>query len=214
MKDLTSDLDDKVLKGLQHKVDEANAEASNAKEQLAKKQEDLANLVKDRDELNTKYEGKVAELDGKVNKIEKLNTEVFDLKKTITLNVDEINKSNAETNTLKAQIEDLNKKNEELTNSLTEKDSNIKELNDALVEKDNIIDIQNAKIEKAETEITALQPAAPKTYTSEDRLMCPSCGAVGRDIKAEEDKTKVLSYVGHKPLYAKKNICKKCGYTF
>ena len=214
MKDLTSDLDDKVLKGLQHKIDEANAEASNAKEQLAKKQEELANLAKERDDVKLKYEGKVAELDSKVNELEKLKTEVFDLKKTITLNIDEINKSTGETNTLKAQIEDLNKKNEEITNSLTEKDSKIKELNDALAEKDNIIDAQNAKIEKAETELTALQPVAPTTYTSEDRLTCPSCGAVGKDLKAEEDKSKVLSYVGHTPMYAKRNVCKKCGYIF
>ena len=36
----------------------------------------------------------------------------------------------------------------------------------------------------------------------------------GHDIKTMEDKTKVLSYVGHIPMYAKKNVCKKCGYEF
>jgi hypothetical protein len=40
------------------------------------------------------------------------------------------------------------------------------------------------------------------------------CGAVGHNIKVEEDKTKVLSYVGHIPMYAKKHVCKKCGYDF
>ena len=200
MKDLTSDLDDKVLKGLQHKVDEAEEEVSVAKDQLAKKQEELVNLAKERDELNSKYEGKVNELEG-------LKKEVDEVKSSISSKESEIN-------TLKAQIEDLNKKNEEVTNSLTEKDSKIKELNDALAEKDKIIDAQNAKIEDSEKELTALKPQAPTTYTSEDRLMCPSCGAVGRDIKAEEDKTKILSYVGHTPMYAKKNVCKKCGYSF
>ncbi len=207
MKDLTSDLDDKVLKGLQHKIDEATAEVSELKESLAKKDEDLTGLAKERDELISKYEGKIAELESKSNKLDNLDTEIFDLKKTITLMDDEIN-------ALKAQVEDLTKKNEELTNSLTEKDTKIKELNDVTVEKDKIIDAQNAKIEEAETELTALKPEAPTTYTSEERLMCPSCGATGKDIKSEEDKTKVLSYVGHKPMYAKKNVCKKCGYEF
>ena len=207
MKDLTSDLDDKVLKGLQHKIDEATAEVSELKENLAKKDEELAGLAKERDELNSKYEGKVTELESKSNKFNNLNTEVFDLKKTFTLKDDEIN-------ALKAQIEDLTKKNEESTNSLTEKDTKIKELNDALAKNDNIIEAQNAKIGEAETELTVLKPAAPTQYISEERLMCPSCGAVGKDIKAEEDKTKVLSYVGHTPMYAKKNVCKKCGYEF
>jgi len=40
------------------------------------------------------------------------------------------------------------------------------------------------------------------------------CGSVGGDIKTVEDKTKVLSYVGHIPMYAKKHVCKKCGYEF
>ena len=171
-------------------------------------------MAKEREELNSKYEGKVAELVSKASELEKLNIEVFDLKKTITMKLDEINKSTGENDTLKTQIEDLNKKCEEITNSLTEKDSKIKELNDALAEKDKIIDAQNAKIENSEKELTALKPQAPTTYTSEDRLTCPSCGAVGRDIKAEEDKSKVLSYVGHTPMYAKRNVCKKCGYQF
>jgi len=208
MKDLTSDLDDKVLKGLQHKIDEATAEASELKEKLAKKDEELAGLAKERDELNSKYKGKDKELESKVNELNNLNSEIFDLKKTVTLKVEEIN-------ALNAQVEDLTKKNEELTNFLTEKDTKIKELNDALAEKDNIINVQNTKIEEAETELTALKPTAPTTYTSEDRLMCPSCGAIGKDINQNvEDKTKVLSYVGHKPMYAKKNVCKKCGYEF
>ena len=46
----------------------------------------------------------------------------------------------------------------------------------------------------------------------EERVTCPMCGAI--DVKQVEDKTKVLSYVGHIPIYAKKNQCRKCGYEF
>ena len=200
MKDLTSDLDDKVLKGLQHKINEAKAETDTAKEQLVKKEEELARLAKERDELNSKYEAKVAEF-------AQLKKEADEVKSLLS-------SKEGEVDTLKAQVEDLNKKNEEITNSLSEKDSKIKELNDALADKDKIVDAQNVKIEESEKELTSLKPEATTSYSSEERLMCPSCGAVGKDLKSEEDKTKVLSYIGHKPLYAKKNICKKCGYEF
>ena len=49
---------------------------------------------------------------------------------------------------------------------------------------------------------------------SEKRIKCLNCGAVGKDVKIEEDKTKVLSYMGNIPMYAKKHVCKKCGYEF
>jgi len=43
------------------------------------------------------------------------------------------------------------------------------------------------------------------------RRVCPNCGSTA--IKEVEDKTKILSYIP-KPIYAKKNICTKCGYEF
>ena len=36
----------------------------------------------------------------------------------------------------------------------------------------------------------------------------------GTEIKDIEDKSKVLSYVGHMPMYARKHSCKKCGYEW
>jgi len=54
-----------------------------------------------------------------------------------------------------------------------------------------------------------------KSITSNgDRLKCYKCGSVGKDIKVVEDKSKALSYVGNIPMYAKYNVCKKCGYQF
>jgi hypothetical protein len=74
--------------------------------------------------------------------------------------------------------------------------------------------VQKSQLEKAETELSALKPLEPSAYTSDDRLICPSCGAVGKDIKSEEDKSKVLGYIGHSPMYGKRNVCKKCGEQF
>ncbi|MFW9818090.1 MAG: hypothetical protein ACFFE5_00655 [Candidatus Thorarchaeota archaeon] len=120
----------------------------------------------------------------------------------------------AEVDLFKPKIAELTKTNEELKKNLAEKESKINELNESLAEKENVLNEQSIKLEKAESELSALKPAAPKEYTSEERLICPNCGARGKDLKVEEDKSKVLGYVGHSPLYAKINVCKKCGYKF
>ena len=44
----------------------------------------------------------------------------------------------------------------------------------------------------------------------EGRRTCPSCG--GFDFNAVEDKTQLLSAMGGIKMYAKKYVCKKCGY--
>ena len=102
--------------------------------------------------------------------------------------------------------------------SISEKDSQLEELNNLLLEKDKQLNTQTEHLEEVETELKEFKPpeiGADRGFgTSEERTTCPMCGAVGGDIKTVEDKTKVLSYVGHIPMYAKKNVCKKCGYEF
>lgn len=51
-------------------------------------------------------------------------------------------------------------------------------------------------------------------FVSEEKITCPMCSAVGGKIKTIEGRSKILSYVGHIPMYAKKHVCKKCGYEF
>ncbi|MFX0024206.1 MAG: hypothetical protein ACFE9S_17905 [Candidatus Hermodarchaeota archaeon] len=143
-----------------------------------------------------------------------MNSEIYDLKKTVTLKNDELNKLYAEVDDFKPKIAELTKNNEELKKNLAEKESKINELTESLAKKEKAFNEQTAKLEKAETELSALEPAAPTEYTSEERLVCPNCGARGKDLKTEEDKSKVLGYIGHSPLYAKINVCKKCGYKF
>ena len=58
-----------------------------------------------------------------------------------------------------------------------------------------------------------LEPVSPESdFASDTRIICPMCGNI--DIKTVEDKSSVLSYVGHIPIYSKKYICKKCSYEF
>ncbi len=44
---------------------------------------------------------------------------------------------------------------------------------------------------------------------SESRRVCPKCGST--EFNAVPDKSKILYYVASTPIYAKKNVCKKCG---
>lgn len=196
MKDLTTDLDDKVVKALQNKVSTYEAEIRELKDILEKKDEEIANLGKSRDSLSSELEDtkrKMSELENKANELDKLESEVYDLKKTVTLKDDESNKLNAEVDELKQEVA---------------------KLNDNLKEKEKAFEEQRAKLEKSETELSALKPAEPTEYTSEERLVCPKCGARGKDLKVEEDKSKVLGYVGHSPMYSKTNVCKQCGEKF
>ena len=217
MKDLTTDLDNKVVNALQNKVASYEKEIGELKNILETKDEEIANLAKSKDVISAELEetrSKLTDLESKTGDLDKLNSEVYDLKKTVTLKGDEINKLQAEVDESKPKVAELTNINEELKKDIAEKESKIKELTDAFTEKEKAFDDQISRLEKAETELSALKPAAPTEYTSEERLVCPSCGARGKDLKVEEDKSKVLSYVGHSPLYAKVNVCKKCGYKF
>ncbi|NVM19308.1 MAG: hypothetical protein HWN80_16500 [Candidatus Lokiarchaeota archaeon] len=235
MKDLTTNLDNKVVKALQIKVDSYQTEVSELKEILEKKDEEIANIAKYKDAMSSELEETKSNLEDKTNKLEKIDSEVYDLKKTVTIKENEKNKLCAELDELKQKIEELSnefakkeniitelseeltkKENKitELSEELTNKENKIAELNDTLAEKIKSIEEQKDKLEKAETELSAIKPPEPTEYTSEERLVCPKCGAKGKDLKVEEDKSKVLGYIGHSPLYAKKNVCKKCGEKF
>lgn len=120
----------------------------------------------------------------------------------------------AEVDDFKPKVAELTKNNEELKKDLVEKESKNNELIDYLAEKEKAFNDQKSRLEKAETELSALKPVEPTEYRSEERLVCPKCGARGKDLKVEEDKSKILGYVGHAPMYGKINVCKKCSEKF
>ncbi|MGB5911485.1 MAG: hypothetical protein WBH31_09850, partial [Promethearchaeia archaeon] len=67
---------------------------------------------------------------------------------------------------------------------------------------------------KLETQLAREAEMGAGGFAGDERITCPMCRAVGGNIKTVEYKSKVLSYVGHIPMYAKKHVCKKCGYEF
>ncbi len=186
MKELTSGLEDKVLKGLRNKIDQANAAVSELSEKVTQKDEEIEALRKERDEINLKFVEVTTELGNKAK-------EVVELKNSISSKDEEIK-------TLNFVVDEVNSRIELSNKSL---DQNVE-----------LIDNLKNKLEKAEAELKELKPPEPGEFVSEDRLICPKCGAVGKDIGQQEDKSRVLGYVGHLPMYTKVNVCKKCGNKF
>nr|MDO8113003.1 hypothetical protein [Candidatus Sigynarchaeota archaeon] len=48
--------------------------------------------------------------------------------------------------------------------------------------------------------------------SGDQRVVCPKCG--NTNVKVESDRSRVLSYMGGVPYYAKKYVCKKCATDF
>lgn len=189
---------------MKNKIDVLTAENYDLKSTSTSKDRELNSLKEKVAGLNSELEtskGRITELENQIHELTSSKEN-----ETATLK--------SEVSNLTSKVEELTSKNEEVSKSLSEKESKLGELSKSLEEKEKVMGEQKAHLEKVETELSALKPAEPTAYTSEERLMCPSCGAVGKDIKTEEDKSKVLGYIGHKPMHGKITVCKKCGEKF
>lgn len=78
-------------------------------------------------------------------------------------------------------------------------------------------EVINASSSTTETvkpsEVVERQEAEEKAMEKppvEGRRVCPECG--NTEFRTEEDKTQVLFQQGGMKIYAKRYICKKCGY--
>ena len=133
---------------------------------------------------------------------DKLNTEIQELNNMLTITQDE-----------KADLKSLLV---ELNNTLLQKDTKIQEFSELLGEKENLIGAQKSHIEELESDLDELKPPMEEksSYSYETRIICPMCQAVGKDIREVEDKKTILYYRGGIPIYAKKYVCKKCGYEW
>jgi len=114
-----------------------------------------------------------------------------------------------ETANLNAQLMELNK-------LLLQKDAKIQEISELLGENEDLISAQKSRIEELESELAELKPPIEEKigYSYETRIICPMCQAVGKTIKEVEDKSTILYYNGTIPMYAKKYVCKSCGYNW
>ena len=188
-------------------------------------------------------ESKVAEMESKLNDtISQKNQELSTLKATLEQNENEIGELNLKLGQGEARMSELSSsienKGNELQGTISGKDSLINELNAKIQEltreagdtSDNFNKMQELSIKVEELEkslalkeeqieeyeskmsdFTEPVSEMPK-YSMDTRIICPMCN--GTDISDFEDKTKVLSYVGHVPLYSKGKHCRKCGYEW
>ena len=237
--------DEKILEGFITKTKQAEVKIGDLEKNLLVKEAELEYVAKlydkDKNLLTFELENaaeKLVNLEDKFNEvthsnsikaeeIEKLNNNSVELNAKIAAIDEENNNLKTENNNLKTENNNLKTEITDLNGKLSSRDKEVSELNKEVVKleeirkeiliKEKLIEEQSTTIKEIEAELNELKPPEILTddATSGDRLICAKCGAVGKDIKTIEDKSKPLSYgVGNMPMYAKYNICKKCGNQF
>lgn len=177
---------------LKKELDETNKKLENTINELSDTKSSLSTKIEEINELKTEYQQKLSSKDNKIN----------GLKEELENKPD-----NTEIEELKTQNSQLNEKINDLNSTVSEKEALLQDLNNLILEKDT-------HIKQLEIELNPPEISVEEDTTSKERTVCPICGAVGSNIKTVEDKTKVLSYVGGRPMYAHKKICKKCSTEF
>jgi chromosome segregation ATPase len=201
----------KIISGLEQDVKvkevELNFLAKKYDEEFTKLNKIMESSKEQIQELKNGISEQEKELSKKENEIKLLNNELSELKKEFASTKEENKEFISQVETLKDE-NDLKDKNigelkpqlADITNSLSLKEEELQSLQKLVEEKEKIIEEQKIKFKPLELDLEGKK-----------RLRCPSCGAVGKDIKEEEDKSQILGYSGHSPIYAKIRLCKKCG---
>ena len=169
--------------------------------------------------------GRISELENNLNRVISNSNAKDEEIKRLTGKTEElsqltglIEELETEKNNLKAQLKNLSE----------QKESEIQNLERSLDEKNKLLEGKAIHIEKVEKELDRLEPPeveiklensktldlGTSAYPYETRIICPMCPAVGKDIREVDDKERILHYRGGIPIYAKKYVCKKCGYEW
>ncbi|GAH08668.1 unnamed protein product, partial [marine sediment metagenome] len=156
------------------------------------------------------------------NQVNVLNSHIQQLQTQLAEAQTQARSFSAENVQLKQQIGPLQAKVNELTQEISAKNKRIEELKEPKpVMPSTLASTSPYPSSQQPTMPTpAPTPSIPSTEPTISpkiglgtgiRRVCPNCGSTA--IKEVEDKTKIVSYIP-KPIYAKKNICTKCGYEF
>ncbi|MHA1149067.1 MAG: hypothetical protein ACTSR8_12585 [Promethearchaeota archaeon] len=199
--------------------------------ELKKKIEELEKNIDDEQKklkvLKAENEEALEMADDATTTLNKENIELMEQLKVATKKIEALE---AEIDSLKQDAQhtmELQNKIGELHKLLTNKEQEITQLTTQIAELNASIStppepsIENMPVTTAiptpSQDLTSTLPpniSIPQ-FASFDhtRKQCPNCGASAFNIKEVEDRTKILSYIP-KPIYAKKNVCTKCGYEF
>lgn len=182
---------------------------------VREKQQKLAEIKGIMAQFQEKLNSTTRELEEAKNQSSKYQAEINDINK----NLDASNATNSELEKqlldANAIIAELKTRIKELEDLLSQKDREIQQLKETNMVKDIIPKQQAVQKEQIKKEIREPQPQETIVeIISGERIICPDCGAKGIDIKTLENRDKILDYLDHKPIYAKKFICRKCGREF
>ena len=212
------EFNEKIIQAFATKVQRSEAKISELEQNLGVKEAELNYLAKLYDKekslLSLERENSKNEISILKKKIKKINQLISEKEEKIKeLENDFTNIISSKDEEISKLKTDLNNKIENLNESLSQKEA---DFSSEIQLKEKTIEEQKAQIEKLESELNELK--VPESLASDlasgGRLKCAQCGALGKNIKVVEDKTKPLSYMGNIPMYAKINVCKKCGYEF
>jgi len=208
------------------KLEEFNQEIINAfKINVEKSKKIISDLKQDvkvkEVELNflaKKYDDEITQLskimESSKEQIQELKNGIDEQEKELSKKENETKLLNNKLRELKEEFASTKEENKEflsqVENSLSLKEEELQSLQKLVEEKEKIIEDLKTKLEIVEAELSTYKPPE-LDLKGKERLRCPSCGAVGKDIKEEENKSKILDYIGHTPIYAKIRLCKKCG---
>lgn len=201
------------IENLQKDLEENNSKVSK-----------LGYLLKDKElkllEVSTNSEQKISSINSALksahDKISELEDNLNSLNSKISPKDEEISNLTTKLKELEAKKSNLEAQLSEIKKLLLLREAKLQELTNTLDEKDKILEAQSIRHEEVEQELEDLKPPEidKLAYSYEARITCPSCHAVGKDIRTVDDKKTVLSYIGNIPMYAKKYVCKKCDYNW
>ncbi len=195
------DLMAKELTQTQARSDSQSKELSNIQEKLLSTTEELSITQEKLNSLTRESVSTIEKIDSKEKELTQKITEIVDFEEKIQV--------------YEISLSEFKNKIEEYKGLLSQKSEENNNLSNVIAENEKIIHKQTLELEEIKLELALLKPQErTEDYESEERLICAKCGAVGQNIKVEEDKMTILSYIGGRPMYAKKNVCKKCGHKF
>jgi chromosome segregation ATPase len=226
-KDKDEEFNERILGALMRQVKNSDSKFAELEKNLSVKEAELQYLVKLYDE---KISSLTSELEVEKQTAKELGAQMSEVASKLNVKDDEISDitskinelqiafSSKDDNTghLKSEIENTHSEVADLHNFISRQEAKIQEMNNALQKKDEILARQLSRIEAIELELKTFKSheILAEDTSGGERVKCAKCGAAGKDIKLVENKTKVLSYVGNMPMYAKIRVCKKCGYEF
>ena len=202
---------EQIFNAFKVKVEKSNKIISDLEQDVKVKEVELNFLAK-------KYDDEITKLNEIMEKskeqIQELENGIYEQEKELSKKENETKLLNNKLRELKEEFASIKEENKEflsqVENSLSLKEEELQSLQKLVEEKEKIIEEQKTKLEMVEAELSTFKPLE-LDLEGKERFRCPSCGAVGKDIKEEEDKSQILDYIGHTPIYAKIRLCKKCG---